>query len=255
MDLSTTSLTSIGSYAFNECKGLTSITFPALLTSIGMSAFEDCEELTSITFPASLTSVGYRALYGCDALASLTVDESNPVYVSRNNVLYTKDQSTLLIYPAGVGDSAIDIPPSVTAVDLYAFDDAPRSAVYCRPQQPPITNYQAFFPDKTLKEAVLYVPVGTKDTYMQADPWRSFRNIEETDFAMVGINGVAAQMVPSVTVRGGAIAVEGAAATDVVEVFTADGRCAYRGEPTIISHLPGGVYLVRVGKFVQKVAL
>lgn len=145
---------------------------------------------------------------------------------------------------------------TVTSIEDNVFHscDGLTSAIYCQPQTPPFGGSNTFS-DKTLKNSVLYVPIGTKEAYMQTDPWRSFRNIEETDFKMVGIDDVAAQVVPSVMVRSGAIVVEGAAATDVVEGFTADGCCAYRGAPTAISHLPGGVYLVRVGKFVQKVAL
>ena len=103
--------------------------------------------------------------------------------------------------------------------------------------------------------AVLYVPIGTKAAYMQVDPWRNFWNIEETDFSTVGINGVTAQNEPIVTVRGGKIVVEGASTTGVIEVFSADGRCAYRGTNTVIEGLPQGAYVVRVGKFSQKVML
>ena len=71
----------------------------------------------------------------------------------------------------------------------------------------------------------------------------------------MGIDGVTAQDELTVTVRGGKIVVEGAPTADVVEVFSIDGRCAYRGKNAVIDGLPGGVYVVRVGKFTQKVAL
>lgn len=145
---------------------------------------------------------------------------------------------------------------TVTSIGDNAFYgcDGLTSAIYCQPQTPPFGGSNTFS-DKTLKNSVLYVPIGTKEAYMQVNPWRNFWNVGETDFKTVGINGVATQGAPSVTVSGGTIVVEDASATDVVEVFTADGRCAYRGAPTAISHLPSGIYLVRVGKYVQKVAL
>ena len=281
VDLSSTSLTSIGEYAFYYCEALTSVAFPTSLTSIGEYAFRGCYALTSVDLSStsltsiggsafsgcdaltsvdlsstSLTSIGYYAFKDCDALTNLTVDEGNPAFTSRDNVLYSKSLDTLVCYPTGANKEVV-ISDMVCSVREGAFPGEV-STVYCQPQTPPTAvdgEFQDMFTDETLMNAVLYVPIGTKAAYMKVDPWRNFWNVEEMDFATVGIDGVAAQGVPSVTVRGGTIVVEGAAATDVVEVFAADGRCAYRGASATISHLPGGIYVVRVGKYAQKVAL
>ena len=52
------SVTSIGSYAFQNCSGLTSVTIPNSVTSIGDYAFQNCSGLTSIMIPNSVTSIG-----------------------------------------------------------------------------------------------------------------------------------------------------------------------------------------------------
>ena len=64
-DGKTYSVTSIGSYAFYNCSGLTSITIPNSVTSIGNYAFKGCSGLTSITIPNSVTTIGYDAFRGC----------------------------------------------------------------------------------------------------------------------------------------------------------------------------------------------
>ena len=69
-------VTSIGSYAFQDCSGLTSITIPNSVTSIGNSAFQDCSGLTSITIPNSVTSIGIDAFYRCSGLTSVTIPNS-----------------------------------------------------------------------------------------------------------------------------------------------------------------------------------
>ena len=54
-----------------------------------------------------------------------------------------------------------------------------------------------------------------------------------------------------ITVEGGV----GTASAPVVEVYSAGGVCVYRGTDSIIGGLGHGVYVVKVGGTVQKVAL
>ena len=67
---------SIGSYAFYDCRGLTSITISDSVLSIGVSAFEYCWGLTSITIPNSVLSIGNYAFWGCSGLANVTIPDS-----------------------------------------------------------------------------------------------------------------------------------------------------------------------------------
>ncbi len=69
----TYSVTSIGEYAFNNCRNLTSITIPEGVTSIGSWAFNNCSSLTSITIPEDVTNIGWCALRGCSSLISITI--------------------------------------------------------------------------------------------------------------------------------------------------------------------------------------
>jgi len=71
-------LTSIGSSAFSNCSGLTSITLPEGLTSISSNAFQYCSSLTSITLPEGLTSIGRRAFDSCSRLMTVKVRGNTP---------------------------------------------------------------------------------------------------------------------------------------------------------------------------------
>ena len=64
-------VTSIGNYAFSDCRGLTSITIPDSVTGISAYAFCGCTGLTSITIPDSVTSIGVSAFSGCNSLEKI----------------------------------------------------------------------------------------------------------------------------------------------------------------------------------------
>ena len=125
------SVTSIGSYAFSGCSGLTSITIPDSVTSIGSNAFSYCRGLTSITIPDSITSIGSNAFYNCDGLTSITIPDS--VTSIEWGVFSGCSGLTSITIPdsvTSIGDSAfrycsgltsITIPDSVTSIREYAF--------------------------------------------------------------------------------------------------------------------------------------
>ena len=66
--------TSIESFAFAYCSGLTSITIPDSVTSIEDYAFYDCDSLTSVTSGNGVTSIGEGAFYDCTSLTSVTFE-------------------------------------------------------------------------------------------------------------------------------------------------------------------------------------
>ena len=67
-------ITGIGSYTFNRCQNLKSVSLPKTLKSIGNSVFTDTA-ITSIQLPSGLKSIGAYAFYRCK-LTSLNIPES-----------------------------------------------------------------------------------------------------------------------------------------------------------------------------------
>jgi len=103
------SVSTIGSWAFDCCTGLTCIEIPNSVTSIGWSAFNCCTSLTSIDIPNSVTSIGTYAFYFCTSLANVSIGNS----VTSIGIYAFWKCSSL---------SSINIPSSVTSIGDKAFE-------------------------------------------------------------------------------------------------------------------------------------
>ena len=70
------SVTSINDYAFCWCSGLTSVTMGNGVEYIGTSAFGNCTSLTSIEIPNSVTNINNLAFNACKGLTSIVIPDS-----------------------------------------------------------------------------------------------------------------------------------------------------------------------------------
>lgn len=108
------SITTIGKFAFYNCAKLTDVKLPSGLTGISESMFSICASLTEIYIPASVMSIGSYAFAACDNLRAIHVDPANADYASLDGVVFSKDMTTLVLYPAGRPDESYSVPAGVT---------------------------------------------------------------------------------------------------------------------------------------------
>ncbi|MCD2492708.1 leucine-rich repeat protein [Lacrimispora sp. NSJ-141] len=117
-------VTSISSYAFNQCLKIKKVVFPESLTeirrnafsyctdleevvfseglrSIGDEVFNSCGYLRSVTFPQSLQSIGSEAFTSCIRLATLTFLGNSPPSSIASDAFYKAAQNGTIYYPEG----------------------------------------------------------------------------------------------------------------------------------------------------------
>ena len=136
-----------------------SITIPEIIeyrgktykvTSIGNYAFIGCSNLTSITIPEGVTTIGDYAFRYCRGLTSVT------------------------------------IPSSVTSIKYYAFNGCTAVKSVQSYITSPTKDMGAInFGSSIWSNAILYVPIGTKNLYQSTQGWNGFQNIVEFDVSAV----------------------------------------------------------------------
>ena len=142
----TRKVTCIGSYAFYNCTGLTSVTIPNSVTSIYSYAFEGCTGLKSISIGYGVTVIDEDVFNECYSLEKVIINDiatwcnisfnesqSNPLHYAHH--LYSDDNTEItdLVIPNSVthirfdafhgcsGLTSITIPNSVNRIGWAAF--------------------------------------------------------------------------------------------------------------------------------------
>ena len=133
------SVTSIGAYAFSGCFGLASVEIPSSVKSIGERAFQGCGLTGELKIPSGVTSIGVAAFSGCSGLARVEIPSS---VKSIGEIAFSGCSGLTgeLKIPSGVtsighdafsrcsGLASVEIPNSVTSIGAYAFSGCSRLA-------------------------------------------------------------------------------------------------------------------------------
>lgn len=117
------SLISIGSYAFSYTP-LGRAHFSEGLKSIGEYAFLNCEALESVYIPSSVTDIGMCAFIGSLNLFDLQVASANRHFKVKNDLLLSKDETTILFsLSTGTGIDVFNVPKEIKYIEAGAFQN------------------------------------------------------------------------------------------------------------------------------------
>lgn len=88
------------------------------IEKLGQEAFNGAK-ITKLHLPASLTSLRSDSLE-CTTLQEITIDADNPKYSAKDGVVYNKNKSTLVAFPA-TRTGSFKVPKGVTEIGADAF--------------------------------------------------------------------------------------------------------------------------------------
>lgn len=129
--------TKIDDLVFNGCKKLQEVKLNEGLRKIGKSAFKNCESIKEIVIPSTVNSIGDAPFRGCKGLKSIKVKLKNKFYKSEpigerriereeGHILFNKNKSVIIAYPANSTELSYYIPDSVTCISSWTFCDCKR---------------------------------------------------------------------------------------------------------------------------------
>lgn len=112
----------IGAYAFADFEDLQTVNFSGNgLENLEMGAFFGCVSLEEINLPASTDIISPYAFIDCESLQDINIESTNQKFVSIGGVVYSKDKSELLFYPAGKYNSSYTVDSACQEIGPCAF--------------------------------------------------------------------------------------------------------------------------------------
>lgn len=115
------SVKTIDKLVFYSCSSLKNLTINGAET-IGESAFAMCDALENITISGNCKEIqGDEPFISCLKLQSINITDGDGIYSSENGVLYNKEKTTLLAYPASKTDKNFKVPSGVKEISMSAF--------------------------------------------------------------------------------------------------------------------------------------
>ena len=96
-------------------------TIPRKVRVIQDFAFRRNTEVETIFIHSKIEKIGIGAFFDCKNLSGIVVDEENPYFCSEDGILYNKDKTCLIQFPANKPCTEFQVPLSVKEIAPYAF--------------------------------------------------------------------------------------------------------------------------------------
>lgn len=205
-------VTHLYSGAFSSCYDLKNVYFPKELQQISIDAFYNCRSLVKVELPKNVSLlmpigglVNSNPFGGCTSLKNILIDDDSENYISIDGVLYSKDKTELVAFPAGRSGVAnvlegtekicnkafygaklltnIVLPDTLKEINSFAFASCYSLQSIILPQSITELKYQTFSGLYSLKEI----------TILNSECTITERFLENSDLIIKGHKGSTAE--------------------------------------------------------------
>lgn len=114
-------ITTLSPGKFKDYINLADVVLPNALVEIPNNLFDGCTNLTSINIPKNVSAINETAFINCPALTEITVDNASSIFSSKNGILYSKDEKTLIKWPENNSVNIVDQLKNINTISNYAF--------------------------------------------------------------------------------------------------------------------------------------
>lgn len=136
------------------------------VVGLGDFALYSLSDIQTVSIGANLTSLGITVLAMTTALESITVDEDNKNFSSIDGVLFNKEKTELICYPANKSGETYTIPYGVENIgrDAFIFSMNLKNVVFSDTVE--YIGTEAFAACSSLEEITLPNKIGVLEPYM-----------------------------------------------------------------------------------------
>ena len=237
----TKTLKNIYTQAFSGCASLTEINLPEGLETIRDEVFSACTQIRKIRIPSSMLSFGSNLFYFCSKLDSIEVAEGNKTLWFGS-------------FAHCDGLKSITIPSSISSFQNYCLYFCQNlNSIYCKSSMPPTLDNLGL--EGVNRSISLFVPVGSKSSYLSTPVWNEFTNIKEIDFS-ASINNSIIDYV--IIAQNGRILIKNEKPIAYIQIYNAIGKQILSKQFSsnqINIELPKGIYIIKCNGITEKVSL
>ncbi len=91
------------------------------VVSVGDGAFSSVWSIHEITLPESVVALEGNPFYGLHGLRKINLPPDHPTHAVIDNVLFNKQENSLVCYPSGLSEMYYSVPDGISAIGAGAF--------------------------------------------------------------------------------------------------------------------------------------
>lgn len=232
--------------AFQYCTSLKSIDLAESNRGIGSKAFEGCISLSDISIPDNVVGIGEDAFSGCVSLESVDLPKNIETVANRS-------------FQNCVKLSTIKIPSNMPFFGESVFEGCTNLETIFSYSEKPTGIKESTFGGCS-EDMIIYIPRGTKSTYLITPGWSRFKNYEEFDIDPSSVSDLKALKGITVQHDNGCLTISGLSEGEQIRIYDTSGilldsTTAISDTAIVNVHATSRIVILKVGNESIKVRL